>query len=153
MSTPPSSPLNRTACLSLLSQAPAVEVKDFAERLLPALQPVEVLENRAGLVMLPMVDPVQGASFYLGEALVSEAHVRITGGQAEGYAACLGRDLQQALALALIDAANAANLQAEAIAAFTTKMGCVLQEADRLLSNEVEATRVEMETFEWTMPK
>ncbi len=153
MLTSLSSPTDRTACLSILSQAPAVHVKEFVEGLLPCLEPVEVLENRTGLVMLPMIDPVQGTPFYLGEVLVSEAHTRIAGGQAEGYAACLGRDLQQALALALIDAANAAGLQAEAITAFLAQMTSVVEEADRLLLSQVEATRVEMETFEWTMPK
>lgn len=153
MPTSLSSPTDRTGCLSLLSQAPAVKVKAFAEGLLPALEPVEVLENRTGLVMLPMIDPVRGTPFYLGEVLVSEAYVHIAGGQAGGYAACLGRDLQQALALALIDAANAAGLQAEAIATFLAEMNHIVEEADRLLLSQVEATRVEMETFEWILPK
>jgi alpha-D-ribose 1-methylphosphonate 5-triphosphate synthase subunit PhnG len=129
-----------------------VKVKAFADGLLPTLEPVEVLENRTGLVMLPMNDPVQGISFYLGEVLVSEAHVRIAGGQAEGYAACLGRDLQQALALALIDAANALT-PGGSHCCFLAQMTSVVDEADRLLLSQVEATRVEMETFEWTMPK
>jgi phosphonate C-P lyase system protein PhnG len=89
--------------LSTLSRSPASEVKDFVDLLIPRLGEITVLSNRTGLVMVPMADTAQGTPFYVGEALIAEAHVRI--GQHEGYAACLGRDLEQALAIALIDAA------------------------------------------------
>jgi alpha-D-ribose 1-methylphosphonate 5-triphosphate synthase subunit PhnG len=143
--------ITRSACLSVLSRAPAAEVKRFADALVPALEPIQVLTNRIGLVMLPMSEPVKGTLFYLGELLIAEARVRVGG--VEGYAACLGRDLEQALALALIDAANAAGLAQNEIAEFLKAQAARLQEADEQLLRWVEATRVEMETFEWLMPK
>ncbi|MDY7079969.1 MAG: phosphonate C-P lyase system protein PhnG [Chloroflexota bacterium] len=139
--------VDQCKCLSVLSRAPADEVKQFADKLMPELGHVKVLHNRTGLVMLPMHDPVQGATFYLGEVLVAEAHVCLAG--AEGYAACLGRDVEHALAIALIDGANAAGLAQDKIAPFVKLQAARLEEADRHLLRQVEATRVEMETFEW----
>lgn len=131
--------------LSVLSRAPANEVKRFVDDLIPVLGPIEVLRNRTGLVMVPMTDSAQGARFFLGEALVAEAHVRL--GQAEGYAACLGRDLEQALAIALIDAAIAGGVAQARIDAFIHVQAALLEEAKRRLLEEVDSTRVEMETF------
>ncbi|MBC8078179.1 MAG: phosphonate C-P lyase system protein PhnG, partial [Chloroflexales bacterium] len=88
----------QAAWLSILSRAPADIVKQFADDLLPALGPIEVLHNRTGLVLLPMADTVTGTPFYLGEVLLAEAYVQLAEGS--GYGACLGRDLEQALALA-----------------------------------------------------
>ena len=85
-------------CLSVLSQAPASEVKSFADSLIPELGQIEVLQNRTGLAMLPMQDPVQGTTFYLGEVLLAEAHVSLVNHCVEGYAACLGRDVEHARA-------------------------------------------------------
>jgi alpha-D-ribose 1-methylphosphonate 5-triphosphate synthase subunit PhnG len=131
--------------LSILSRAPAHEVKMFVEDLIPDLGPIEVVRNRTGLVMLPAVEPVQGAAFYLGEALIAEAHVRLA--EAEGYAACLGRDLEQALAIALIDAAQAARIATQKIDDFVSRQAARQASEDQQLRVAVEATRVEMETF------
>ena len=131
--------------LSILARAPAVDVKSFAEVLIPMLDDIEVLQNRTGLVMLPMRDTVRGELFYAGEALLAEAHVRIRG--AEGYAACLGRDLQQALAIALIDAAYTASTARSEIEAFVAAQAAAQAEADAALRLAVARTRVQMETF------
>lgn len=131
--------------LSILARADAGAVKSFAEDLLPALEPVEVLRNRTGLAMLPLRETARGASFYLGEILLAEAHVRAAG--VEGYAACLGRDLEQALALALIDAAHRAGVAGPAVAAFAAAQAAALAEADARLEAEVARTRVDLETF------
>jgi alpha-D-ribose 1-methylphosphonate 5-triphosphate synthase subunit PhnG len=131
--------------LSILSRASAHEVKMFVEDLIPDLGPIEVVRNRTGLVMLPAVEPVQGAAFYLGEALIAEAHVRLA--EAEGYAACLGRDLEQALAIALIDAARAASIATQKIDDFVARQAARQATEDQQLRVAVEATRVEMETF------
>lgn len=141
--------VDQSQCLSVLSQAPASEVKQFADSLIPELDKIEVLHNRTGLAMLPMREPVQGATFYLGEVLLAEAHVRLTGKDIEGYAACLGRDVEHALAIALIDAANTAGLAQGMIADFVVAQAAKLKAADGHLLRQVEATRVEMETFEW----
>jgi alpha-D-ribose 1-methylphosphonate 5-triphosphate synthase subunit PhnG len=137
--------LDQGAFLGILARAPAASVKDFAEELIPALGPIEVLQNRTGLVMLPLEESVKGSTFYVGEVLVSEARVRLNGG--EGYGACLGRDLQHALAIAIVDATLATNLDRNRISAFLAGLTVALNLADGELLDQVEATRVEMETF------
>jgi alpha-D-ribose 1-methylphosphonate 5-triphosphate synthase subunit PhnG len=131
--------------LTVLTRAPAGAVKALAEEIIPLLEPIMVLENRTGLAMLPMRDPVAGATFFLGEVLLAEARVQAAG--AEGYAACLGRDLEQALAVALLDAAYAGGVERAAIAVFAEREGRAQAEEDAALLRQVAATRVEMETF------
>ena len=132
--------------LTILTHAPAEAVKAFVEEIIPQLGAIEVLINRTGLIMLPYTDTSTGTRFHLGEALVSEAHVRI-GGSTEGYAVCVGRDLQQALAVALLDAALAAGIMTDSIHTFTANQQAAQQAADKRLLKQVEATRIEMETF------
>jgi len=133
--------------LSILNRVPAEEVKAFVEGLLPQLEPhpLEVLQNRTGLVMLPGQDTAQGECFHLGEVLVSEAWVRLAGHQ--GYTLCLGRDLEQALAVAILDAALQADLETPLIQTFVNQHKILQQAQDLTLLRQVEATRVEMETF------
>ena len=111
--------------LSVLSLTPAQAVKGFVEELLARLSTVQitvqVIASRTGLAMLPFTDSVKGVTFHLGETLLAEAHVRVC--DQEGYAACLGRDLEQAIALALLDATlqskeSAINAEQPAILAF-----------------------------------
>lgn len=132
--------------LTILTHAPAEAVKLFVEDVIPQLGDIDVLVNRTGLVMLPYTDTSTGTRFHLGEALVSEAHVRISGA-IESYAVCIGRDLQQALAVALLDAALTANVMTEAIYLFIREQQAAQQAADEHLLKQVEATRIEMETF------
>lgn len=132
--------------LTILTHAPAELVKDFVDELLPDLGSVEVIHNRTGLVMLPYTDTVKGTRFHLGEVLVSEAYVRLNQGAA-GYALCIGRDLLQALAIAILDAAIQAQLQEEKIFVFVAAQAQAQAQADAQLLRQVEATRVEMETF------
>lgn len=132
--------------LTILTHAPAEAVKLFVEDVIPHLGAIEVLVNRTGLVMLPYTDTSTGTRFHLGEALVSEAHVRISGA-VEGYAVCVGRDLEQSLAVALLDAALTANVMTEPIHAFISEQQTAQRSADEQLLKQVEATRIEMETF------
>src|SRR5262245_39203356 len=141
----PNHHLEQSTYLSVLSRSPAAVVKQFADALIPALGPIEVMRNRTGLVMVPMQETRQGTVVYPGEALIAEAHVRV--GTAEGYAACLGRDLEQALAIALVDAAVAAGVARGQIAAFVQAQAAALDDADQELIQQIETTRVEMETF------
>jgi alpha-D-ribose 1-methylphosphonate 5-triphosphate synthase subunit PhnG len=104
---------------------------------------IEVVHNRTGLIMASMTDSAQGTPFYLGEVLVAEAHVLLDA--AEGYAACLGRDLQQALAITVLDAAIVA-ARAE-IDHFIQVQATALEAADQVLLEQVAQTRVEIETF------
>ncbi len=131
--------------LRILSQTPAQQVKQFADALLPQIGSIEVLQNRTGLLMLPATESVQGTAFYLGEVLIAEAHVRLA--DVEGYGVCLGRDLEHALAVAIIDAAASAGQQNDQIATFVEQQGRALAAADEAVLRAVEATRVEMETF------
>lgn len=137
--------MDEQALLSTLAQADAEAVKALAEELLPELEPVEVVQNRTGLAMLPLRESAQGASFYLGEVLLAEARVRTAG--TEGYAACLGRDLEQALALALIDAAHRAGVAGPQIVAFAQAQAAAIEAAEAELERAVGATRVDLETF------
>jgi alpha-D-ribose 1-methylphosphonate 5-triphosphate synthase subunit PhnG len=138
--------LSQSEYLTILTHAPADAVKMTAETLLDELGEISVLVNRTGLVMLPYTDTVKGNRFHLGEVLVSESRVRIGAGE-EGYAACMGRDLEQSLAIALIDAALQAGIATESLTAFITTEAAAQRAADEALLREVEKTRVELETF------
>ena len=131
----------------MLNRVPAGEVKGFVEGLLPELEGhgLKVLENRTGLVMLPATDTAQGARFHLGEVLVSEARVQLPG--VEGYTVCLGRDLEQALVIAILDAALQAHLHSGSIVEFLELQKQKQFLADARLVEQVEATRVQMQTF------
>ena len=144
--------------LSTLSSVPAQTLKNFTDEVLGDLEVlnvrVEVLENRTGLVMLPAQDNAQGTRFFLGEVLVSEARVRVDG--VEGYGACLGRDLEQSLAVGILDtflqvlddeASPAERAIEERIHAFIAAQANVQLVQDAALMQKVESTRVEMETF------
>jgi alpha-D-ribose 1-methylphosphonate 5-triphosphate synthase subunit PhnG len=133
--------------LTTLNRIPAEQIKEFVDDLLPTLEPygVRVLENRTGLVMLPAQDPAQGATYFLGEVLVSEARVQL--GSSVGYSACLGRDLEQAVAVALLDAAQREQVAFPQIQAFLEQHAQIQLEEDATLLRKVEATRVQMETF------
>jgi alpha-D-ribose 1-methylphosphonate 5-triphosphate synthase subunit PhnG len=144
--------------LSTLSSVPAQTLKSFTDELLGDLEVlnvrIEVLENRTGLVMLPAQDNAHGTRFFLGEVLVSEARVRVDG--VEGYGACLGRDLEQSLAVGILDtflqvlddeASPAERAVEERIHAFIATQANEQLEQDAALMRKVESTRVEMETF------
>lgn len=133
--------------LSVLSRGSADDVKSFVELLLPMLSPINVLQNRTGIVMLPATDSVKGTHFHVGEVLIAEAHVRLAALDVEGYGVCMGRDLQHALAMAILDAALRANKFTERIQQFVAVQRVALVEADAALMRTVEGTRVEMETF------
>ncbi len=136
--------------LSVLTLSPAAEVKNFIESLLPVFPATQVLGSRTGLAMLPCYDSVKGVEFHLGEVLLAEAHVQV--GTQQGYAACLGRDLEQAIALAIVDAALQSN-EPDSVAQHPTILDFVASQAQRQqasddeLLHKIEATRVELETF------
>ena len=135
------------AFLDTLARADPARLKTLAEGLLPALGDVEVLASRTGLVMLPMRDTVTETDFHLGEVLVAEAHLRLLGHDVEGYGMVTGRNLEQAMAMALTDAAAAANIETAKIAEFVAAEAATLEAADIDRLRRIEATRVNMETF------
>ncbi len=139
-----SRPFDHAHLLDVLARADAARLTALAEGLLASLGPVEVVQSRTGLVMLPMRDTVQGTDFHLGEVLVAEAHIRASG--SEGYGMVVGRDMDRAMAMAVVDAAASLG-QTPQIRAFVHLESSVLAAADKARLCEIEATRVEMETF------
>jgi alpha-D-ribose 1-methylphosphonate 5-triphosphate synthase subunit PhnG len=131
--------------LGTLARSDPDRLKALAETLIPLLGEVEVIRSRTGLVMLPMRDTARGTAFHLGEVLVAEAHVRAAG--AEGYGMRRGRDLEAAMAMALVDLALTAGLRRADCAAFLEAEARALDAADAARLRKVGATRVEMETF------
>jgi alpha-D-ribose 1-methylphosphonate 5-triphosphate synthase subunit PhnG len=130
--------------LGILARADAARLAALAESLLPGLGEVDVIHSRTGLVMLPMRDTVQGTDFHLGEVLVAEAQIR--SGGADGYGMVIGRDLERAMAMAVVDAAAAVGHTPE-IRAFLHREAALQSATDQARLREVEATRVDMETF------
>jgi alpha-D-ribose 1-methylphosphonate 5-triphosphate synthase subunit PhnG len=133
--------------LEILAASDPVALKALAEDMLDDLSEVEVLANRTGLAMLPFQDTVKGTAFHLGEVLVAEAHIRLSANGIEGYGAVTGRDLEQAMAMAVVDVAMAAGHRPEPILEFLKVEERRQRDADRLRLRKVEATRVQMETF------
>jgi alpha-D-ribose 1-methylphosphonate 5-triphosphate synthase subunit PhnG len=130
--------------LAVLARADVARLTALAETLLPQLAEVKVLHSRTGLVMLPMRDTVKGTDFHLGEVLVAEAHLRATG--CEGYGMVVGRNLEQAMAMAVVDAVASLG-QSPEILAFLAAESAEITARDTARLCEVEATRVDMETF------
>lgn len=140
----PAHSFDHAQLLDILARADADRLAAFAEALLPVLGPVEVVQSRTGLVMLPTRDTVQGTDFHLGEVLVAEAHIRAAG--TEGYGMVVGRDLTRAMAMAVVDAAASLG-QTPDIRAFLRREAEAQAAADTARLCAVEATRVDMETF------
>ena len=133
------------AQLSVLARADSARLKAFADPLIAGLPDISVIENRTGLVMLPMRDTAQGTHFHLGEVLMSEARIR-AGGQ-EGYAMRRGRDLEAAMAMAVVDLAVALGHAQDACRTFLEAEAKAQSDADTETLRRVETTRVDMETF------
>jgi alpha-D-ribose 1-methylphosphonate 5-triphosphate synthase subunit PhnG len=131
--------------LGVLARADAARLKAFAEGLIAELGYIEVLQNQTGLVMLPMQDTAQGVNFHLGEVLVSEARISAAG--QDGYGMRRGRDLEAAMAMALVDLAVASGVMHHSCAEFLSAEAAVQAKEDDDTLRRVEATRVDMETF------
>lgn len=145
---PPIGRFDHDTAVGLLARATPDDVKRAAETVLPGLGGIEVIKNRTGLVMLPCRDTAQGIPFHLGEVLVAEAHIRLTDrADGEGYGACVGRDLEHAMAIAVLDAAAEAGVDIPVIVDLLERQSRDLGRKDNALLRRVEATRVEMETF------
>ncbi len=135
----------RKRALDVLAAAPA---KALAERWAafgdqPAHQRIRGPE--IGLVMVRGRAGGGGAPFNLGEATVSRASVRIVTGEV-GHGYCLGRDLDKAEAIAVIDALrqrDATRIDAEIIAPLEV-LGA---EHDDVRAAETAATRVDFFTM------
>jgi len=138
---------SHASMLDILARADAEGIKAVAEDLLDELGPVEVLVNRTGLAMLPYTDTVQNTAFHLGEVLMAEAHIRLADHGTEGYGAVVGRDLQHAMAMAVVDASFASDIRKTDIETFLAGEHRRQTQDDDIRLRKVEATRVRMETF------
>ena len=134
------------AVLDVLARARPDRLKALAESVLAELGPIEVITNRTGLVMVPLRDTVENVDFHLGEVLVSEAHITDGAGYV-GYGMLTGRDLERAMAMAVIDLGIAARGMDAATTAFIDSERAHQHAEDEARMRQIEATRVEMETF------
>ncbi len=132
--------------LDILAHARPERLKQLAETLLLNMGDITVVANRTGLVMLPMRDTVQNVDFHLGEVLVSEAHITDPAGHT-GYGMVTGRDLERAMAMAVIDLSIASRGRDAATNSFLAEEKAHQTNIDAERMRQVEATRVEMETF------
>jgi alpha-D-ribose 1-methylphosphonate 5-triphosphate synthase subunit PhnG len=144
---PPPASFSHASMLDILARADAKGIKAVAENLLDEAGAVEVLVNRTGLAMLPYTDTVQNTAFHLGEVLMAEAHIRLADHGVEGYGAVVGRDLEHAMAMAVIDASFASGIGKTGIEKFLTSEQRRQMQDDDVRLRKVEATRVRMETF------
>lgn len=142
----PSGGPDHSATLGILARARPERLKHLAETLLDGMGEIAVLTNRTGLVMVPMRDTVENVDFHLGEVLVSEAHITDAAGHV-GYGMLTGRDLERAMAMAVVDLRIAALGQNSEITDFLAQERAHLAAEDDTRMRQVEATRVEMETF------
>lgn len=136
-----------TEALDILAASRPDTIKACAEKVLDDLGEISVLTNRTGLAMLPFMDTVRNTAFHLGEVLVAEAHIRLPQRGVEGYGAVTGRDLEHAMAMAVVDAAIAAGHKTDLVLEFLDIEQRHQAESDRERLRKVEATRVQMETF------
>lgn len=132
--------------LSILARAEPGAIKAVAERALPLLGDIEVIHSRTGLVMQPMRDTVKGTDFHLGEVLVAEAHIRAGDGTV-GYGMVVGRDLEHAMAMAVLDASLTSGVSTQDLEDFIQSEQARQAKQDDEILRAVEATRVDMETF------
>lgn len=142
----PSGGPDHGAMLSIMARARPERLKALAETLLFGMGEISVIANRTGLVMVPMRDTVENVDFHLGEVLVSEAHIADAAGHV-GYGMVTGRDLERAMAMAVVDLRLSASGEEPDITSFLAEERAHQASEDTARMRQVEATRVEMETF------
>lgn len=142
----PSGGSTHKATLGILARARPKRLKALAETLLENMDEIAVLTNRTGLVMVPMRDTVEDVDFHLGEVLVSEAHITDAAGHV-GYGMVTGRDLERAMAMAVVDLRIVTRGEEPVTKDFLAEERAHLVAEDEKRMRRVEATRVEMETF------
>ena len=135
----------RQEALSVLSHAEMSTLAALYERWdnKPEAQPIRGPET--GLIMLRGRTGGGGAPFNLGEATVSRASVRIHTGEV-GHGYCLGRDIDKARLIAVVDALfqrEADNVDLAILAPLREAAGT----ADQKRKDETAATKVDFFTM------
>jgi alpha-D-ribose 1-methylphosphonate 5-triphosphate synthase subunit PhnG len=100
-----------------------------------------------GMIMMRVRDTVDNDIFNLGEVLVTEAEVKVNG--FSGYCMVMGREMEKALAGAVIDAAVEARhrLSHQIIGALEQEK-CRLEAARKQEWNEVSRTKANFEVMQ-----
>jgi alpha-D-ribose 1-methylphosphonate 5-triphosphate synthase subunit PhnG len=101
--------MTRKRRTKILVNAPDQLAKGLAEEVRASCETFVLEEPNEGLVMIKMKECAQGAQFYIGEALVTEAKVKI--GKHIGLGILRGHNQSKALDMATIDAALAEDPQ------------------------------------------
>lgn len=146
MSRPDDLRFDQAEYLGILSYAPPEAVMAFVADILPAVGPVDVLHTHTGLLTLSASELVAGSyeaaeePTVLGEVLVTEASVQLHDG-AVGYSACLGRDVLQAVAVAILDAV----LMSDLPSTLKTQIFDFVDEQAALLAQEDDESRMSRE--------
>jgi alpha-D-ribose 1-methylphosphonate 5-triphosphate synthase subunit PhnG len=123
-----------------LQKADPVLLKSLCGRV-EASQTVTLLqEPTLQTLLLPVADPVTRGSFYAGEILVTSAIVQI--GSTKGWAMVMDEAPELAQRVAVLDAAYAADIEKEAIAALVENGRARYEQTTRELASQVETTRV-----------
>ena len=87
----------------ILAKADRVVVAALSAVIVKTHPVVVIKEPAKTLAMIKMRDPVKQGLFYIGEVIVCEAVVELSG--AKGMAVCMGDDTDKTLNMAIIDAA------------------------------------------------
>jgi len=135
----------RKRALDVLAAAPAKALAERWAAFGDQPQHQRIRGPETGLVMIRGRAGGGGAPFNLGEATVSRASVRIVTGEV-GHGYCLGRDLEKAEAIAVIDALrqrDAGRVDNEIIA----PLEALAAEGDAKKRDETAATRVDFFTM------
>jgi alpha-D-ribose 1-methylphosphonate 5-triphosphate synthase subunit PhnG len=137
----------RRRALGLLARATAAELAAPLAQYWPDLAARELKPAEAGLVMLRGRAGGDGALFNLGEATVTRSIVELDTGE-RGYGHVLGRDLEQALRVALLDALGQRAHDREVVEArVLAPIAARLTAARARTAAETAATRVDFFTL------
>jgi len=121
--------------------------RNFADEVRASAEVTLVATPRVGLVLVTVRESARRSLFHLGEVLVTEAKVRVSG--VPGLGILQGRDLDAALDLAVVDAAWNAGLPLTA--GWISRMEAAETALEATLDREqaaLAATRVEFETLD-----
>ena len=94
--------MEKKAMFRILSYADSAEVVALGSFISKHHRVSTLKKPQKTLVMLKVRESAQNTLFYAGEALACECMVSI--GDAKGFAACLGDDMEKVYAMAIIDA-------------------------------------------------
>jgi phosphonate C-P lyase system protein PhnG len=146
MSRPDDLRVDQAEYLGILSYAPPEAVMAFVADILPAVGSIDVLHTHTGLLTLSTPELVAGSyeaaeePAVLGEVLVTETSVQLDDGTI-GYSACLGRDVLQAVAVAILDAVLMSGLPR----ALKAQILDFVDEQAKLLAQEDDESRMSQE--------